>query len=368
MKNFYPKFVVVSKEVRDFRYTNELLERLRDSSIEYVKNVENYVDELVNSKNNYYTLRNQYLFICKNKGRFYQWCPGTKNYVCCGYKILHLIQNCLLDCSYCILQAYFKNPFIFVYVNIDDMFNELDKVLNKNSETLFRIGTGEFTDSLFLDHITHHSKILVPYFAQKRNAIIELKTKTNNIDNLLNLDHQNHTVVSWSVNSEKVSREEESICVSIDERIRAAEICQDLGYKIGFHFDPIIHYDGWENDYKSVIDKIFSKINPENIVWISIGCLRFMPALKPIIQQRFPNSKIVYEEFIVAEDGKMRYLKPLRIHIYKTLYNYIRKISRDVTVYLCMERSDVWESALGFENFNNKKLIQMLDESITNKL
>ena len=89
-----------------------------------------------------------------------------------------------------------------------------------------------------------------------------------------------------------------------------------------------------------------------------------MPDLKPIIQERFPKSKIVYEEFIVAEDGKMRYLKQLRVHIYKTLYKYIRKYSKDVTVYLCMEREDVWESVFGFKNFSNKKLIQLLDKSV----
>jgi len=367
-EKYYPKYVIISEDVRNLNHTVEILERLGKASFEYVKDIDAFISEILNSEEDICSIRNQYLFICKNRGRFYQWCPGTKKYICCGYKILHLIQNCLLDCSYCILQSYFKNPFLYVYSNLDDMFNELSSVLNKKSESLFRIGTGEFTDSLFFDHITLHSKILIPYFAKKQNAIVELKTKTNNIENLLDLAHKGHTVVSWSVNSEKIAQEEEPLAVSIDERIKSAEMCQDFGYKIGFHFDPIIHYYGWEKDYKKVIEKIFLKIKPENIAWISIGCLRFMPSLKLIIQKRFSNSKIIYEEFIIAEDGKMRYLKPLRVHIYKTLYEYIREISHGVPVYLCMEREDVWENALGLKHFSSKKLTKMLDESVFTKV
>ncbi|OQY57486.1 MAG: hypothetical protein B6245_16810, partial [Desulfobacteraceae bacterium 4572_88] len=53
-----------------------------------------------------------------------------------------------------------------------------------------------------------------------------------------------------------------------------------------------------------------------DVVWISLGTFRFMPSLKPIIQDRFPDSKIIYGEFIPGLDGKMRYFKPLRIRLY----------------------------------------------------
>ena len=33
-------------------------------------------------------------------------------------------------------------------------------------------------------------------------------------------------------------------------RLDAARRCQGWGYRIGLHFDPLIHYDGWERDYE----------------------------------------------------------------------------------------------------------------------
>ena len=34
------------------------------------------------------------------KGEFLKLCPGTNNYICCGYQILNIGTNCPLDCSY----------------------------------------------------------------------------------------------------------------------------------------------------------------------------------------------------------------------------------------------------------------------------
>jgi hypothetical protein len=44
----------------------------------------------------------------------------------------------------------------------------------------------------------------------------------------------------------------------------------------------------------------------------------------------------------------MRYFKPIRIEMYGKLIGWIRHFSTDVSVYLCMESSEVWEKALGF--------------------
>jgi spore photoproduct lyase len=88
-----------------------------------------------------------------------------------------------------------------------------------------------------------------------------------------------------------------------------------------------------------------------------------MPALKPIIQQRFPASSIVYGEFIPGLDGKMRYFKPLRIRLYQHMVAVIRKFAPDTTVYFCMEDDTVWEQVMGYLPLNRGGLSAILDES-----
>ena len=121
-------------------------------------------------------------------------------------------------------------------------------------------------------------------------------------------------------------------------------------------------YEGCEADYESVVKKIFSYVSPEKIVWISLGTFRFMPSLKPLIQKRFPKSKIIYGEFITGLDGKMRYFKPLRIAVYRKIIACIRKLAPQVCIYLCMEDDEVWQKSMGFTVSGQDGLNKLLDE------
>ncbi len=169
--------------------------------------------------------------------------------------------------------------------------------------------------------------------------------------------------MSWSLNTTKVIKNEERGTTSLALRLKAASKCESWGYPLAFHFDPIVIYDGCEKEYREVIEMIFSHISPENIVWISLGTFRFLPALKPIIEKRFPSSCIVYEEFITGLDGKMRYFKPIRIKIYQKIISWIREFAPDVCLYFCMEDDEVWEKCLGFIPSDHGSLSEMLDRS-----
>lgn len=301
------------------------------------------------------------LLLTRNKGRFIKECPGTRSYTCCGYKILHIGTFCTMDCAYCILQTYFHPPMCQFFVNHDDLFTELD--LHLSLEKRSRIGTGEFTDSLMWGNWSDLNRRLVERFACQSRSVLELKTKTVSIAPFESLTHHRKTILSWSLNSPVVSKTEERGTASIAARLKAAQTCQSWGYPVAFHFDPVIIYDGCEKDYEDVIRQIFAHVSPRNIVWISLGTFRFMPQLKPIIQQRFPESSIVYGEFIPGLDGKMRYFKPLRIRIYRHMVSVIRKYAPDLTIYFCMEDDEVWQQVMGYLPSDRGGLSAMLDES-----
>jgi hypothetical protein len=102
-----------------------------------------------------------------------------------------------------------------------------------------------------------------------------------------------------------------------------------------------------------------------DITWISLGSFRFMPSLKTIIAQRFPDSKLIYGEFIPGLDNKMRYFKPLRIALYQRIVSAIHEYAPRVTIYFCMEDDEVWQKALGFTPDEKGGLSQMLDDAAT---
>ncbi|MCP4110455.1 MAG: DNA photolyase [Desulfobacteraceae bacterium] len=301
------------------------------------------------------------LFLTRNRGAFIKKCPGTRHYTCCGYKILHIGTYCFMDCSYCILQSYFHPPVLQYFVNHDEMLTELDSLFSENG--IHRVGTGEFTDSMIWELWTDLSGLLVPRFSAQSQAVLELKTKTTAIENLKHLNHNRKTIVAWSLNTSRVIQNEERGTASLSARLKAAAKCESWGYPLAFHFDPMVIYDGCEQDYREVAEQIFSHVSPDNIVWISLGAFRFITSLKPIIQKRFPKSKIVYGEFIQGLDGKMRYFKPLRIKLYQKMASWIKEIAPEVLIYFCMEDDEVWKKSLGFVPSEQGGLSEMLDKS-----
>jgi len=304
------------------------------------------------------------LLITRGKGGFVKRCPGTHHRICCRYHIINLVINCPIDCSYCILQGYLNNPAITIHVNIDELFAQVEERLSSNPDRIFRLGTGELGDSLAFDEITHFSTIMVPFFSKKENGIFELKTKTDEVGHLLDLDHGGKTVVSWSVNPETVIKEEELNASTLAERLDAARRCQQKGYPIGLHFDPLIYYPEWKRDYRGIIEKVSERIDGKGIIWISLGGFRFPPSLKPIIRNRFPASKILLGELFPGNDGKFRYLKSLRVEMYQEMVRWLRDFEPSLFIYLCMESQEVWERVFGWSPKNNKALDELFAQRI----
>lgn len=267
-----------------------------------------------------------------------------------------------MDCSYCILQAYLNQPCITSFVNVEDLTTELKGELNADMQLFLRYGSGEFTDSLALDPITNLSSVLVPLFASQDRALLELKTKSASIDGLKDISHHKNTIVSWSLNSEKIIACEEHGSASLGQRLAAAAQCSSWGYPLAFHFDPIIAHHGWREGYENTIEQLFAAVPANSIKWISMGAFRFMPKLKKIGGERFPYSEIFSHEFITGLDQKKRYFRSLRVELYKHVYDLLKAYADPRTcIYFCMESDEIWHEVMGFVPSDRNGLQAMLD-------
>jgi spore photoproduct lyase len=301
--------------------------------------------------------------IATNRGHFIKPCPGTPRHVCCGYRIINFAQGCTLGCTYCILDSYFNHNIPVVFENRSQLLAELDEVLVEETG-LLRLGTGEFTDSLLFEKSYPLYERLIPRIAASSHAILEIKTKTVQVDSLLDIRCRDHIIVSWSLNSKAVARREERGAPDIDTRIRAAKKVEDCGYKLAFHFDPIIHHEGWEDGYGETIERLFKVIDPRDVVYVSMGALRFMPRMKQIMEAH--GAQYLDGDFVRGEDNKMRYFRPLRTRMYGTLLAALKEYVPEQKVYLCMENRDVWKDVFGIESMSSKLLAERLDRACKN--
>lgn len=344
---FYPKNIYYTQEVEQSPLYNRIKTNYQNSKFTEISSIKQFLknDKFSLEK---YNNRRENLFLVNEKFDFFKPCPCTKNVVCCNYSILNTGYGCPYECSYCFLQGYQNVSGIMLPCNIND-FLDINKIKPTYSKLfdLPRVGSGEFTDSLVFDDITLFSTDIVKFFKENRNISFEFKTKSTNIENLLKIGGTRNIVISWSVNTDKMIEENEHLAPKLEERLKSAQKCIQAGYSVGFHFDPVIFYKDWQKDYKKTIDNIFDFIDGKYIKWISVGSLRMPVELKKVIENRFFDNKILDEELLLCDDDKLRYEKKLRMQMYETIVNCIKRHDKDVAVYLCMETSEVWNKCGG---------------------
>lgn len=303
------------------------------------------------------------IFLTRNRGPFLKGCPGTAGYICCGYRVLNLVTGCPLDCTYCILQLYLNQPCITVNVNWEDSLWEIRDLALRHPGRVLRLGTGELADSLALEPLTDLAQEFIPLALSFPEVVLELKTKATEVGNLLDIDPRGRVVLSWSLNAEDVTAADERGSPPLEERLKAAALCGHAGYRIGVHFDPLVRFPGWELSYSRVVEALYDHLDPGRIAWISLGTLRYPPALDAIIRRRFPESRLPLEELVPGLDGKLRYFRPLRVQIYRKVYDEIRRRDPRVAVYLCMESPEVWKESLGWSPPSTSALARFLDDA-----
>uniref|UniRef100_A0A7V6A1W8 DNA photolyase n=1 Tax=Desulfobacca acetoxidans TaxID=60893 RepID=A0A7V6A1W8_9BACT len=303
------------------------------------------------------------LLLARQKGPFWRACPGTKDYICCGYQVLQVALNCPFDCSYCILQGYVNLPAVTVFVNVEDLQAELAARWAEEPGRVWRLGTGEFGDSLALDELTGLHETLVPLMPRHPRAILEIKSKWHRLEHLLPLGPNPQVIFAWSLNPAELIREVERGAARLEARLKAAQQAATAGFRVAFHFDPIIFFPGWEEAYRRTVERLGDAVPPSKVAWISLGILRFMPALRQIILHRFPESRLGSEEMVRAPDGKLRYFKSLRVEMYGRLREWLTEVLPGAQLYLCMESPRVWREVFGFAP-EGKELARLLDRRI----
>ena len=274
-------------------------------------------------------------FITQQKGAFLKPCPGQKGYCCCDLWVLETALGCPFSCEYCAVQTYQDSTSLVIYADTADAVREIRSFRGR------RITTGEFGDSLALEE---HFPVLPEILASCRSAgvSLELKTKSDSIGPLLKLDSPANLIVGFSLAPPEAHALFEKGVPHPYRRIEAAAELARRGFRLSFHFDPIL--PGF--DYEPLIEKLTAAVPEKNVVWISLGVLRFPKKAFDAILQRNPNTHLFKGEYYPSSDGKFRLFRPEREKLFKAVHDLLRARWRDVFIYLCMEHPAVWRNVL----------------------
>ena len=280
--------------------------------------------------------------------------PDTRM-MCPHFDRLKLASNgCFYQCDWCYLKLTYRAAFPFMTIRAE--YDKIKKYLNKRlsqTESPIMFNSGEMADSLAMEHLTRAGREFIPWFATTKNGYLFMLTKSDNVDDILDLPHNNHTYITWSMNNDEVSRKFEIGAPPFERRLEAAFKVQKSGYPLRIRLDPIIPFNGWQEAYSETIKKIFNKVSPERI---TLGTLRFeegfynmrntffttgeelisyVKDMKPMFEPKvFPGTK-------KPKTGKYSFSDEKRIEMFGYIIDQIRKYS-NCKIALCKESADVW--------------------------
>jgi spore photoproduct lyase len=279
------------------------------------------------------------------QGDFWKPCPGTGGgYLCCGYQIITPLRGCGMYCQYCVLQVYFDKECQVFFENYADLEREIALKM-AGWKGVVRFGTGEFGDSLWAEEQLGLSRKVAATLEPYDNVVVEFKTKSAIVDPLRGINRPERIIAGFSLNTPRMIERFERGTAPLRNRFDAARKCEDMGFHIAFHFDPMFWYPGWEQEYREVVRMIYQTVrDPSRIAWVSLGGFRSNPQLKRALREKNEHLPLYSGEMIVGADGKLRYFRPYRMAFYRAMQDEFEKYDPGVTLYLCMESREVWEA------------------------
>ena len=296
-------------------------------------------------------------------------CPvASEKTRCCNLMTLDAVESCGFDCSYCSIQSFYnQNTITFDSSFADKLLNlQLDK--NKT----YHIGTGQASDSLMFGNREGVLDALFLFAKNNPNVLLEFKTKSDNIKYLLENEVPKNILCTWSLNTTTIIENEEHLTASLQKRIASARKLADKGVKVGFHFHPIVEYEGYLDEYEAVYKQLIEEFKPSEVALVSFGTLTF---IKPVIKQlrgREFRTKITQIEHTDAS-GKTSYPDATKVAMFKHAYESFAPWQKDagtdrVFFYLCMEEHQMWAKTFGYQYATNNDLERDMLHSYCNKI
>ena len=121
--------------------------------------------------------RTQNLIIAKKENNLvYAGAPVCQSFGNEHFYYTSCMMNCVFDCEYCYLKGMYPSGNVVLFVNLDDIFDEVYKLLQKHPVYLC---VSYDTDLLAVENIFGYTKRWVDFAERHTDLKIEIRTKSS---------------------------------------------------------------------------------------------------------------------------------------------------------------------------------------------
>lgn len=200
--------------------------------------------------------------------------------------------NCIFDCRYCFLQGMYRSANYVLFVNLEDFEKEIEKkILDYPNERVYFF-SGYDCDSLALEPVTHFVKRQLPFFERFPSAILELRTKSVQVNFLLKRKVVKNCVIAFTLSPEEIANSLEHRVPSLQRRLKAARSLQEAGWSVGLRFEPLIYSTDFQRIYQRFFEKVFKEVDGQNLHSVSLGAFRLPRGVFQNMSRLYPEEKL----------------------------------------------------------------------------
>ena len=311
---FKPKRILFEKNARDYPIGSYIYQNfINQKDVEIIELNKNKIKENIpgDTPQAFHQEGKNTLVVGVKTSLKFQSCKPSAHYQ------LPLLSGCIGQCQYCYLNTNLGDkPYMRVNVNVDDILKQADDYIKERLPEVTIFEGSATSDPIPVEPYSNLLKMAIEHFSKSSNGRFRFVTKFTDVDTLLDIDHQGHTEIRFTLNTNKVIQDFERRTPSMEKRIEAARKVIVAGYPTGFLIAPVFLYDNWKEDYKHLLLRLNDSL-PDHLphpLTFEIISHRYTPKAKQVISEIYPENQLPMQEeersFKFGQFGYGKYVYP----------------------------------------------------------
>lgn len=268
--------------------------------------IEHYKDVFNRSRQNSFLQKQSPALILAQKSQnlIYPGAPVCQSFGNQNFYYTSCMMNCIFDCEYCYLQGMYPSANIVVFLNLQEVFDQVDSLLKAHSSVYLCVSFD--TDLMALEQVLGFCRRWCLFAASRPGLTIEIRTKSAAFHTLAQLEPSERVILAWTLSPQQIASRYEHHTASLAARLSSAREALLKGWQVRLCFDPLLLEPDWEAQYRELVETTFAAIPAKLILDASLGSFRVScDYLKRMRRQR-PDSVVLNYPF-VADHGVYHY-------------------------------------------------------------
>jgi len=281
--------------------------------------------------------RSPSLILAKKYDNFiYKGAPVCQDFGNHHFYYATLVMNCIYDCEYCFLQGMYPSANIVIFVNLEDYFSSVEKMLEKHPVYLC---LSYDTDLMALEHKTGYVREWVSFAGQHQDLVIEVRTKSASIKAVKSLPPLENVILAWTLTPDTVQKNHEHNTPPLQQRISCIKEAVNRGFRVRICFDPLIYSKDWLSSFSEMVDTVFAEVPADRIIDAGLGVFRISRDYLKRMRKNRPGSAITQYPY-EYDNGVYHYGRKLSGSMTESARDIISK-------YIPYEKIYIWKEAEG---------------------